>query len=180
MQILRPCLVWRDCTIWWMSEGREIRVYEYVNQPYEKVRDAVLRDPSALFRRATNAAASRARDVATGLRVNVGGIEIGAEIDLVVDGTETHDRPGAPQTTLKLRWRGANRPGLFPTMEAELSLYPLSPRETQLDLLGHYRPPLGVVGSAMDVLVGHRIAEASVHRFVDDIAERLEQELATD
>ena len=62
-------------------------------------------------------------------------------------------------------------------MEATLSVYPLSAHETQIDLHGRYRPPLGAVGNALDVLVGHRIAEASVLRFVQDIAARINAEL---
>jgi hypothetical protein len=62
-------------------------------------------------------------------------------------------------------------------MEATLSVYPLSAHETQLDLHGRYRPPLGVVGNALDALVGHRIAEATVLRFVQDIATRINAEL---
>ena len=37
---------------------------------------------------------------------------------------------------------------------------------------------LGVVGDAMDALVGRRIAEASVHRFINDVARYLREELA--
>jgi hypothetical protein len=51
-------------------------------------------------------------------------------------------------------------------MEAELVVYPLSKSETQLELQGRCSPPLGALGGALDSLVGHRIADASVHRFV--------------
>jgi hypothetical protein len=55
---------------------------------------------------------------------------------------------------------------------------PLTATETHLDFLGRYDPPLGVVGDAMDALVGRRIAEASVHRFIGDLARYLREELA--
>jgi hypothetical protein len=63
-------------------------------------------------------------------------------------------------------------------MEAELIVYPLSKEETQLELHGRYTPPLGAVGSALDSLIGHRVADASVHRFVTDVASLLRTELA--
>jgi hypothetical protein len=44
--------------------------------------------------------------------------------------------------------------------------YPLTATETQLDFWGIYEPPLGAVGKAMNAIIGHRIAEASVHRFI--------------
>ena len=53
----------------------------------------------------------------------------------------------------------------------------VSATETPHDLRGTYEPPGGLLGSAADILVGHRIAEASVHRFLDEVASRLSQEL---
>jgi hypothetical protein len=69
-------------------------------------------------------------------------------------------------------------PQLFPLMNGELSVYPLTSTETQLDFFGVYRPPFGAVGKTMNAIVGHRIAEASVHRFVGDVAGYLRQQLA--
>jgi hypothetical protein len=63
-------------------------------------------------------------------------------------------------------------------MKAELSIYPLTRTETQLDFAGLYEPPLGALGIALNAVAGHRIAEVSVHRFVGDVAEHLRQTLA--
>jgi len=59
-------------------------------------------------------------------------------------------------------------------MNAELSVYPLTPTETQLDFLGRYEPPLGIV-AALDAMVGRHIAQASVPRFVTDVAKYLRE-----
>ena len=56
--------------------GRDIRCFDYVNHPYDAVRDAVVADPAGVFQRATSSASERAGDVAAGLRVDVAGIEI--------------------------------------------------------------------------------------------------------
>ena len=69
-------------------------------------------------------------------------------------------------------------PRLFPLMKAELAIYPLTATETQLDFCGIYDPPFGAVGKAMNAVLGHRIAEVSVHRFISDVAEYLRQALA--
>ncbi len=66
---------------------------------------------------------------------------------------------------------------LFPLMKGELSLYSLTSSETQLDFSGFYEPPFGAVGRTMNAIVGHRIAEVSVHRFVSDVAAYLRQTL---
>jgi hypothetical protein len=62
-------------------------------------------------------------------------------------------------------------------MKAGLSIYPITATETQLDFAGRYKPPLGPLGKAMNAMVGHRIAEASVQRFVSDVAEYLRKAL---
>jgi hypothetical protein len=117
--------------------------------------------------------------VAAGLQVEVGGLAIGTDIAIEIEGIEEPEgrAPLSRVMRMKLRWQAAKRPGLFPTMQATLSFYPLSPEETQLDLEGEYEPPLGLVGAGADALVGHRIAEASVHRFVREIGRRLADQL---
>jgi hypothetical protein len=157
-----------------MSDGRELRCYDYVNHPYPQVRDAVMADPGGILQRATHAASTRAADVAANLKVSIGPFEVGAdvkiEIDKVEDGTTAL---GQPMTMVSVRWQAVRGPGLFPAMTAELQLYALSPTETQLDLHGTYQPPLGFFGNALDALVGHRVAQASVLRFVQDVADYL-------
>jgi len=46
----------------------------------------------------------------------------------------------------------------------------LTATETQLDFRGVYEPPFGAVGKVMNAVAGHRIAEVSVHRFINDVA----------
>jgi hypothetical protein len=157
-----------------VSQRREIRSFDYVNHPYAAVREALLADAAGVFRGATRSASSRAESVAAALRVNVAGLEVTAEIALSIG--EIQEASGAfPVVRIPVYWEAARRPGLFPLMEAELSVYPLTPTETQLDFLGRYDPPLSVVGEAANALVGHRIAEASVHRFVADVAQYLRE-----
>ena len=72
----------------------------------------------------------------------------------------------------------ASLPRLFPLMQGELDLYPLTGTETQLDFSGIYEPPFGAAGKAVNAIVGHRIAEASVHSFVSDVAGYLRQALS--
>jgi hypothetical protein len=162
-----------------MGKGREIRCYDYVNHPYERVRDALKQDALAVFQSATKAAASRAQSIAAELHVGVGGIGIKTDIRISVKNVkEKLDAVAAPATRLLLEWEAATMPRLFPLMKAELSIYPLTPTETQLDFLGLYKPPFGAVGKAMNAIVGHRIAEVSVHRFIDEVAGYLRQALA--
>jgi len=160
--------------------SKTIRVYDYVNQPYDKVRVAIESDANEVFRNATKVAALRAKSVASELHVNIAGIEVGADIEITVTGIEnTQKAVTSPETTrIELEWEAAKMPRLFPLMKAELAIYPLTSTETQLDLRGNYEPPLGIVGSVIDAAVGNRIAEASVHQFISDVAAYLRNELS--
>ena len=155
--------------------SREIRSFDYVNAPYESVRAALSKDALAIFRSATKAAAGRTHSVASALRVEIAGIELAKEIEISVK--EVKEAPGNAVTRLELEWKAARAPGLFPMMKAELAVYPLTATETQLDFSGRYEPPLGWLGTAVDAAIGHRIAEASVHRFVSEVAHYLRSAL---
>jgi hypothetical protein len=162
-----------------MRKGRKIRCYDYVNHPYEQVRDALSKDAPAVFEAATKAAASRAQSIASELRVDMGGIRIETDIRVSVNNIEVKDREvmSGPATRLHLEWEAARLPRLFPLMKADLSIYPITATETQLDFNGLYEPPFGPLGKAVNAMVGHRIAEVSVHRFVSDVAEYLRKTL---
>ena len=163
-----------------MGQGRELRCFDYVNHPYERVRDTLGEGALELFGNATTSAATRARSFASTLRVNVGGVEIGTDIAITVNKVEEEPArvSSSPVTRMHLEWQAQKKAHLFPLMKAELAIYPLTATETQLELTGNYQPPLGPLGSAIDAVVGHRIADASVHRFVSDVARYLRESLA--
>jgi hypothetical protein len=163
-----------------MSEPRRLHCYEYVNVDYAKVKDALTHDALGLFQRATVSATLRARDIASTLRVAVGPLELGADVKITVRSlNERVSALGDYRTELEIAWSAASAAGLFPSMEATIAVYALSAHETQIELDGRYRPPLGAVGNVIDAVVGHRLAQASVLRFVQDIAARINHELAT-
>jgi hypothetical protein len=163
-----------------MKKRLEIRFYDYVNHPYDRVRDTLKKDALTVFQAATKSAAARAHSVASELHVDFGGIGVKTDIKIAVKRIdEKAGKSGAtPVTQLLLEWEAAKAPRLFPLMRGELSIYPLTSTETQLDFSGVYKPPFGAVGKTVNAIVGHRIAEASVHRFVDDVAGYLRQNLA--
>jgi len=133
-----------------------------------------------VFQSATKAAASRAQSIASELQIDMGGIRIEADIRVSVKNIEVkdHEVMSGPATRLHLEWEAARLPRLFPLMKADLSIYPITATETQLDFNGLYEPPLGPLGKALNAMVGHRIAEVSVRRFVSDLAGYLRKTLA--
>lgn len=161
-----------------MADSREVRCYDYVSVPYVRVRELLRSDGAAIFARATATANDRARELVATLRLNVGPVELGVDVQLQVRGiTDDVSATGDPRTRLEFAWEARERAGLFPSMDASLSIYPLSPGETQLDLQGRYRPPLGSLGTAIDTTVGHRVAEATVLRLLRDVRTAIMSEL---
>lgn len=162
-----------------MSTGRQIRSYDYVNHPYDRVRDALKRNALAVFQSATKAAASRAESVAAELHVDFAGLGVTADINIVVKSIDEKpaDDISPASTKLLLEWEATTLPRLFPFMRGELAVYPLTSSETQLDFCGIYEPPFGALGKTMNAVAGHRIAEVSVHRFVTEVAGYLRQAL---
>jgi hypothetical protein len=162
-----------------MSQATAIRCYEYVNRPYDQVRGLLHRNPLELLRRATTSAAARSNDLAGSLRIELGGIELGVKVTIHVHSVQ--DGAGvaglSPVTRVAIGWEATHAPSLFPLMSGQLSAWPLTASETQVELEAKYTPPLGALGIAIDAAVGHRIAEASVRRFVEDVIQYIRDEL---
>lgn len=156
----------------------DLRCYDYVNAPYAQVRERLLEDPRQLFQRATTVATSRAQALRAQLHASLGPFELATEVEIRVTSVEEVRSPlDGPATRIALEWRAARATAAFPVMHATLWAYALTPGETQLEFEGTYAPPLGVLGKALDAVIGRRIAEASMHRFIQEVAARLREEL---
>jgi hypothetical protein len=162
-----------------MSATRKLRCYQYIDRPYEAVRNVLRQRPLEICRRATMSAAARAGAIAASLHTELGGVDVAVDVRLHVHAIHDDERIAgiSPVTRISLGWEAATLPALFPVMSAEVSIWPLTSTETQLEIEGDYRPPLGAVGNLLDAALGHRVADASVHRFLDDIVEQLRREL---
>jgi hypothetical protein len=76
---------------------------------------------------------------------------------------------------LPLRWEATGPgSGLFPALDADITLTPDGDEATRLILAGVYRPPLGKVGELLDHAILSRIATATIRDFVDRLAQAVE------
>jgi len=156
---------------------RAVRAFDYVNHPYEPVRDALRQDAAGIFQKATQLARERSGEIVASLSVNLSGLQISREVALQIGALREEGSLFSRVAHIDLEWHAVESPGLFPTLKADFRIYPLSVTETQIDLSGEYEPPLGVLGGAIDAVVGHRLAEASVHRFVRAVVEGLRRDV---
>ena len=131
-----------------------------------------------LFQRATTSAAVHADALAAKLRIG-NGIGLGVQVHMHVRGIRDEEGVGGmpPVTRVSLEWEAGQGANLVPRAVAELTVWAVTPSESRLELEGLYRPPLGVVGNAVDAAVGLRVAEATVGHLLDDVVEELRRDI---
>jgi hypothetical protein len=75
---------------------------------------------------------------------------------------------------LAIRWEATGPGGgLFPVLDADLTMAPAGERATILTLAGAYRPPLGAMGAALDRAILHRVASTTIRAFLAQMARRI-------
>lgn len=78
--------------------------------------------------------------------------------------------------TIPVTWEATGPSGFFPRFKGELHLSALDPDRSELQLSGHYRPPLGRAGQALDEALLARVARATVRSLLRRLARALEEE----
>jgi hypothetical protein len=155
-----------------------VTCYDYVKRPFDDVRALLSRQPLALLQRATASATARAQALTTSLRVDVGGASLSVDVRTHIRRVHDEMVSGAlPGLRIELAWEAICHPALFPSMLADLLVWPLSAGETQIEFHGSYWIPMGRLGVAFDLAIGHRVAQASVLCFVGDLLEQIHSEL---
>ncbi len=142
----------------------------FVELPIESslVERALTDAPTDWFRRLAGEANHRGdtllADVGFGLHVRV------ARRVAIELGTPVHT---SGKTVLPIRWTPTGAPGLFPALEADLEVAPLTPNRTQLAMSARYVPPLGPIGQVVDRAILYRVAEATLKDFLDRVGDVL-------
>jgi len=86
-----------------------------------------------------------------------------------VQARELAERDGS--AGLAIRWEVTGPGGgVFPVLDADITLLPSGEQATLLTLAGAYRPPLGSLGQALDRAILHRVAAATIRNFLNRVA----------
>jgi hypothetical protein len=73
---------------------------------------------------------------------------------------------------LTLRWEATGfGGGLFPALDADITLSPAGSQECTLAIDGAYRPPLAALGASLDKVLLHRVAQSTVRSLLRRVAE---------
>lgn len=80
---------------------------------------------------------------------------------------------GRAHDELEICWTAGTR--FFPDFEGTLRLRIASVDETRLMLEGTYRPPFGMAGRIFDIVLGRRVARATMCDLLDRLADAMER-----
>lgn len=152
--------------------ARHLHAYAYVEAPFDVCSRLLAEDAGRVLQQATDDAASQAHVLSRTLEVEVGGFSVSREVVIEVGDFQPQQ---VTASVVPLRWHAERGRLLFPELTAELEIaaVTLDPPLTQLTLDGSYEPPLGALGAGADRVALGRIAEATVHRFVHEVADHL-------
>lgn len=100
-----------------MSTHHEIRRTDYVDHPYEAVRDLLRTAALDVFQAATRSATKRAHGIAAALHVHIGGLQIDTDITIRAATLEELPKTSVAQAaaTIDLEWEASKLPVSFPS-----------------------------------------------------------------
>jgi hypothetical protein len=145
-----------------------VRYYLDLSLPFEEVEEGLLADPEVWLPGVAREAEDRGEQL-------LGEVGFSFDDDRRLS-KEVHIELGSPhrmtgKTLLPLSWKATGPDRLFPLLDADLEIAALGRSRTQLSISARYRPALGVVGKALDRVLLHRVAEATIKDFLDRVGE---------
>lgn len=117
--------------------------------------------------------AGEAGDDATSLLVRVGPQLLGDFVARTVVVRLGHPTVEGERVMVPIRWEDAQHPSLFPVLDGDVEVAPLSEDRCRIVLYAAYRPPMRALGRVVDEAVLHRVAESTVRAFLHRAAEEL-------
>lgn len=152
---------------------RMIDVSANVHGVFERARNVLIDDPASVLGERRPTIEQRPRTIHADLAVELSG-SMSVHQEVLIEAGLPKSSDGV--LSLPLHWKATGREGLFPTFAGEVEA--VSTRTgTQLRLVGTCTIPLGWIGRFGDEHLGGRAAEASLSRYVVDMAARLEAEV---
>jgi hypothetical protein len=94
-------------------------------------------------------------------------------VRLVVERIRDEHDPGRVNDALEIDWAAGTR--FFPDFQGVLRLRIDTVETTRLSLEGTYQPPFSAFGMAFDLLVGRRIARATLRDLLRRLGDAMEQ-----
>jgi hypothetical protein len=152
-----------------------VRYYVEVPLATARVEEAMLASPSGWLSAMAGAAQARGDELLTAVGVGPLGPRLGRRVAI-----ELGEPVRFPSmTSLPLTWEPVGMEGLLPRLDATIEVGSLGGDRTQLAISARYRPPLGLVGRAVDRVLLHRVAEATLKDFLDRLGQAIKDRAMT-
>lgn len=147
-----------------------VRSYVELHLPIAEVEEALLRAPERWIPQLAASVEERGDRLLAEVGFPVSGHQVGKRVEIEL---------GPPvrttgRTWLPILWHATGPKGLFPSLEGELEVAALGPDLTQVGLSARYKPPFGLIGESVDRALLHRVAEATLHDFIERVGAALE------
>jgi hypothetical protein len=147
-----------------------LRAFVEIRVPTEGAAGILRHLPQTLVESFASEAIDHGHTVLAEVGFPMGSHRFAKQVEIVLgDAVETPSR-----TWLPLTWQATGAATFFPSLEGELEAAPLGRELTQIGLSARYKPPFGVVGSTLDRMFLHRVAEATVADFLQRVAGAVE------
>lgn len=156
---------------------RSLYAYRYVDRHFDEIVQLLTDQPELVLQPATEAAQREVGTFVGHLHFDVKGFEVGR--DVVIDLGQRQPM-GKHTVSFPVTWQATDAAALFPAMSGHLEVAAMSfhPPISQVTFTGRYQPPFGPLGALGDVSIGRRIADAAAHHFVQDLVQRVEEQLS--
>ncbi len=152
-----------------------IQDFMQINRDFDAIRAQIRADPRALIAPSAGAAYRYGERLSLRLTPLRGLPRLGKSID--VDLAEPYERED--RLVLPMHWWAPGASRLFPHLDGDLEFAPLGATTSQITLMASYDPPLGFIGRRADVLLLHRVAQASIRSFLVRVSRNLERPART-
>jgi hypothetical protein len=176
-------VTWIDALMLWsapashrmLSGDMLIQDFVQIAVDFDEIRARVRADPHGLIAESAGAAFRHGERLSLRLNPLLGIPRLGKSID--VDLAEPYEREDC--LVIPMHWWAPGATRLFPHLDGDLEFAPLGAKTSQITLMGSYDPPLGFIGRRADVLLFHRVAEASIRSFLFRVSRNLERPALT-
>jgi hypothetical protein len=152
-----------------------IQDFLQIDRDFDEIRARVRADPRGLITASAGAAYRHGERMSMRLTPLAGLPRIGKAI--AVDLAEPYERED--RLVVPMHWWAPGATRLFPHLDGDLEFEPLGAKTSQITLMASYDPPLGLVGRRADLLLLHRVAEASIRSFLVRISLNLQRPART-
>jgi len=149
-----------------------LRAFVEIRVPAEAATRVLRRLPQTLVESFAVDAMDHGHTVLADVGIPMAGGRFGKQVQIELgDAVETPSRTWLPVT-----WKATGPESLFPSLEGELEAAPLGRELTQIGLSARYKPPFGALGSTLDRMFLHRVAEATVQDFIWRVAAAIQDQ----